>query len=304
MISYYLRNLKNTNEELMILRSIWEKEKNNLKLSADILKNLENIEKLFFNSLSKKSSLLINIQKLPTMNDFSILTASTIKILENNGLLIIFENDQKFLCLTLEGIIISYLAIKYNNFINENVEEEIQSYENLLYQKYRNNSILKLINIKKNLLNRKKLLGKNQLSITLFLYINGSIGHNKAFNVKSPEIRLIADTIIRSFIQDDINNVKKDVYPFNWYLTTAKNIMGDVICNKYPNYYLYENKIDIIKNYIINSPKKIKNFKLKWNNFLNEYNKQRPILSRYNLSYYSLSNVLDLENKFKKEGIL
>jgi len=142
----------------------------------------------------------------------------------------------------------------------------------------------------------EKHLGVNQMSITLFLLINGSVGTDRAFKIESIEVQKAVEKTVRSFVSDADNEVKK-VYPFNWYLTTAKRVLGDVFYNKYPLYYIYEEKVDIVREEVVESAKRIQDFRYRWTRFLKEYEQQRPIFRSYGISHFSKSKTLEFEQR-------
>jgi hypothetical protein len=301
ILETFLSHLKDSPKAIDLLISIWLKEEVALGLSGGINDKIAKIFDLVFSPYRRKSSLLREIRRLPPVRFFEDVNRdgrTLLDSLENKGLLLLFSEEEECVTLTPEGVAIALLAIKHGRDFLEcdrTCLDEVTQLNLLLYDHYRKHSMRQIQAFTLSM-RGQRLLGVTQLSITLFLLVNGSIGKARAFSIESSEAQNAAEEIIRSFVQDP-RKPRKRVYPFNWYLTTAKKLMGDVFYNRYPLYYIYEDKVETVKGYVKTSVKRIGDFDERWHRLLNEYEKCRSVLRFHGVSYFSRSEVMELEQR-------
>jgi len=301
LLAKYSEVLRDRPRATEFLQMAWKEERRTLDLPHDIEESLPKIFDLFFNPFKKKSSLRDAVHRLPTVRNLILhLDKDLLSFLTKNKLLLtIIEGEEEYITLTPEGVAIAYLFSKYgvDSTLSYDLmrSEDQERIELVLYENYRKYSLRNLQRIA-HFSKEEKHLGVNQMSITLFLLINGSIGTERAFKIESIEVQEAVEKIVRAFVADAGDKAKK-VYPFNWYLTTAKRLLGDVFYNKYPLYYIYEEKVDRVREEVVKSARKIQGFRYRWTRFLKEYEMQRPIFRSYGISHFSKSKTLELEQK-------
>ena len=301
MLAKYFKVLRSRPRAAEFLRTAWKEERKTLDLPYNIDESLHRILDLYFNPFRRKSSLRTAIHRLPTVQNLILrFDKDLVSFLSENKLLFtIAEREQEYITLTPEGVAIAFLIDKYgvDSALSYDLmkSEDQERIESILYENYRNHSLRNLQKMA-HYSKEEKHLGVNQLSITLFLLVNGSTGIDRAFKIESAEVQEAVEEIILAFVSDVEKKAKK-VYPFNWYLTTAKRVLGNVFFNKYPLYYIYEEKVDKVREEVVESAKRIQDFPDRWNRFLREYEKQRPIFRSYGISHFSKSKTLELEHK-------
>lgn len=299
MLKKYLRLVKGNPSAAELVRSIWREEKIALNLSGDIERDISRIFELFFNPFRRRSSLRKDIRRLPTTDHFFHLGRTELAFLSKNELLLTFlEGEKEFVSLTPEGVAIASLIDRYGRDFADFMAMDFRynkRLESVLFEHYRKNSLRNARKLAQEL-RSEKFLTINQMSITLFLLINGSIGEEKACSIESREVESAIEEIIHAFVRDG-RYKRKTVYPFNWYLSTANKVMGDVFYIKSPLYYIYADKVEAVKNRVRKSVKRTHDFHSRWARFLKEYEKQRPILRSHQVSFFSKSEAMKLEQE-------
>jgi hypothetical protein len=287
--------LENNPQAFDLLKKIWATEKQALNLSFETEKSVAELINRFFNPFRRSSSLVHEAQRLPEISDLPYFKEELLNLLLSNSLVVIFgDKKKKSVTLTPEGAILANISL----FSAQNSVYDLASlsyFDNFLYNYYRS-SCLKLAQNVSDSLSEEKDLGIKQLSISLFLLINGSIGESKAFSIESRDAEKAAENVISAFVNAN-RDVIKQGYAFNWYLTTANKVMDDVFYNKKPRYYIYEEKAERVVDIVLKSAKGITDFRQRWVLFVAEYEKQRPLLKLHGVSFFSTSRLLDLEQK-------
>jgi len=290
-----LHFLENNPQAFELLIRIWEKERQVLDLSLETENSVAKLIDVFFNPYRRSSSLVREAQELPEISNLPYYREELLSLLIKNDLVVIFGDEaRKTVTLTPEGAILANISIHHS--LNKAYDLTFLSFfDNFLYNSYRSNCLKLVQNVARSM-SEEKNLGVKQLSISLFLLINGSIGKAKAFSIESKDVENAAEKVISAFVNPDSTSMKQG-YAFNWYLTTANKIMDDVFYNKKPRYFIYEEKADKVTEFVLKSVRGITDFRKRWMRFVDEYEKQRPLLKLHNVSFFSTSGLLDLEQK-------
>lgn len=277
----YIREMKP--EESKTLRRIWERQILSMSIPDSRIHALEVLIGKVFNPAKKRSTLLKIAREMPYAKDFS---ENDIEILESYGYVVTVPTTLgKRVTVTPEGLI--SLEQHEKGISDFNLKE-------MVYQSYRKYCFHKIERLKK-----KEELKPKHIGVLLFFLLNGSIGQNKSYKVRSYEDLSYLEGIVRSYISDSYE--VRDNYALKYYLVEAKRILGDIAVNKKPNYYLREETLGYVLESIGKEVKRDKSFHKRWERLKNAYRENGTLLRMRGNSYYTTSWEMELDRLFGKK---
>lgn len=268
-------------KEVETLRQIWKSQKLSMNLLGSPAQALEVLIKKVFNPTKKRSSLLSITQKMPYAHDFA---KNDVERLEYYGYIVTIPTaSEKRVTITPEGLI---GLERYQNKVSD-----YRILREVAYKNYREFCFHKIKRLRK----EEKLKPKH-IAVLLFFLLNGSIGPEKAYKVRSPDDSLYLEKIVGSFVSDNYE-VRND-YALKYYLVEAKRILGDVAFNKKPCYYLKQKTIDYVLESIRKEVKVNPNFYIMWKRLKGAYRDNVTFLRTRENSHYTTRWEMELDGLF------
>jgi hypothetical protein len=266
---------------LQILKRLWNLERKNFGFSEDYEEAIGQIIDEVFNPLKTRGSLLRIQREMPSSKDFP---AESIKDLESLEYVVTLPSiHEERITITPEGL--AYLA-------NSEMNISLGTLQNLISSLYRKHCFHQIRR-----LGKKETLKPKHVGVILFFLLNGSIGEEKAYIVENSGDKECVDRVVRAFLGGSEARVDQS-YALEYYLVEAKRILGDVIHNVRPKYFLKWQDLDYIVESVAKTSIKDLDFSTHWNSLVHEYHRNLTYLRSRKNSYHTASWEMELANRF------
>jgi len=269
---------------------VWVTQKSSFHFSESYEESIKQLVEEIFKPLKTRSSLLKAQRKMPNAAEFS---EESLKELEVTGYVFripsIYEDK---ITITPEGL--AFLASRETGLALDNFNKVIFD----LYRKHCYHQIRRLV--------KKETLKPKHIAILLFFLLNGSIGYDKAYVLGvNKEDRDCIERVVVAYLESRTNILTvHENYSLDYYLVEAKRILGDVIYNDKPRYFLKREELSLILKAVQQATNHDSQFPTRWASLREEYRKNLTYLRSRNNSHYSASWALELDNLLLKTNNL
>jgi hypothetical protein len=265
------------------LSTLLEKERRAFAFDVNREKVLNQLIERIFNPLRTRGTLLKELRIMPLATDF--VKEHLIKLDKLGYVAVLPDGAIERVTITPEGLVA--LAYIQGNFKESHL---LENQMNKRYSEFCHHQI--------NRLKKKELLKPKHIAVLLFLLLNGSIGKNNAYKVSSNEDVFCIERIVQCFLTGSISNIE-DAYSLRYYLVEAKRILGNVVYNRSPSYFIQENGEGLILQSIQRSIKKDPDFIEKWERLKASYQSNITYLRAKQNSFYSATREYELDRQLR-----
>lgn len=212
-----------------------------------------------------------------------------VEYLESNGYVVTLpDGHSEKVTITPEGLV---FLISLENRIDK--AQQIKRFVCSMYKQHCFHQIERL--------KKKETLKPKHVGVLLFFLLNKSIGRENTYRIDNYEDKVCIDRVVQSYRNGPTSEIG-ETYSLRYYLVEAKRILGDIIYNDYPNYYIKRDSTDYVIESIAKAAQKDSKFSLRWKWLKEAYQANITYIRTRHNSFYSASWELELERRIFAES--